>query len=109
MLDKTTHINLLYDFYEPILTEKQRKVMELYYHEDWSLGEIADHLSISRQAVFETIKRSQSALEEWESMLQLAQKHQRRTQLLQAIRQMITDSSVEKEVTHLLDQMAELD
>lgn len=92
-----------------MLTEKQRRVMELYYHEDWSLGEIAEHLSISRQAVFETIKRSQSALEEWESILQLARKHQRRSQLLAEVQQAIADSPLKKKVAPLLDQIAELD
>ncbi|MDR6227286.1 putative DNA-binding protein YlxM (UPF0122 family) [Desmospora profundinema] len=108
-MEKTTRINLLYDFYEPMLTEKQRTVLELYYHEDWSLGEIADHLSISRQAVYEAVKRSQSALEEWESMLQLAEKHQRRTELLKSVRAAIAGTPVEKEVTHLLKQLAELE
>lgn len=109
MLEKTTRINLMYDFYEPMLTEKQRTVMELYYHEDWSLSEISDHLSISRQAVYETVKRSQTALEMFESRLQLVEKHRRRNELAALIRAATANTPVEKEVAHLLDQMVELD
>ena len=42
MLEKTTRINYLYDFYQSLLTEKQKSYMSLYYLDDYSLGEIAE-------------------------------------------------------------------
>ena len=44
--------NLLYDFYSPLLTERQRKVYETLCFSDLSLSEAAGVLGISRQAVY---------------------------------------------------------
>ena len=38
MLEKTTRMNYLYDFYQSLLTPKQRSYMSLYYLDDYSLG-----------------------------------------------------------------------
>lgn len=77
-LVKTNRMNMLFDYYEPLLTEKQRTFMSYYFHEDYSLGEIAEQFSISRQAVYEHIKRAETVLEEYEQKLQLLAKHERR-------------------------------
>ena len=42
MLEKTNQVNLLFDFYAPLLKGKQREYLELYYLDDLSLGEIAE-------------------------------------------------------------------
>ena len=65
---------LLYDFYGPLLTDKQQRFIELYYHHDWSLGEIASHFRISRQAVYDLLRRAEAALEEYESKLHLVER-----------------------------------
>ncbi|MBO8128173.1 MAG: YlxM family DNA-binding protein [Peptococcaceae bacterium] len=74
VLDKFTWINLLYDFYGPLLTGRQRELFELYYKQDLSLGEIAEHHGISRQGVYDTIGRSVASLESYEKKLGLAQR-----------------------------------
>jgi len=74
-LQKTNRINVLFDFYGPLLTEKQQTFLKCYYHDDYSLGEIADDFAISRQAVYEHLKRSEQALEEYEKKLRLAARH----------------------------------
>jgi len=76
-LEKTNRINVLFDFYGALLTEKQQTFLKCYYHDDYSLGEIADDFAISRQAVYEHLKRSEQALEEYEKKLRLAARHQR--------------------------------
>lgn len=80
-LSKTTRINLLFDFYEPLLTEKQRTFLKLYFHDDFSLGEIAAEFTISRQAVYEHIKRAEQVLEGYESKLSLLVRHESLLQL----------------------------
>jgi predicted DNA-binding protein YlxM (UPF0122 family) len=77
-LAKTNRINFLFDFYEPLLTEKQRTFLTYYFHDDFSLGEIAEQFSVSRQAIYEHIKRAETMLEEYEGKLQLLAKHERR-------------------------------
>ncbi|WP_338753967.1 putative DNA-binding protein [Bacillus sp. FJAT-52991] len=91
MLEKTTRMNYLYDFYQSLLTEKQRSYMSLYYLDDFSLGEIAEEYGVSRQAVYDNIKRTESMLEEYESKLFLFKKFQERTKLLQKLKEMTSD------------------
>ena len=71
MLEKVNRINYLIDFYDRLLTKKQKSVMEMYYKENFSLGEIAGQLNISRQAVYDLLSRATVALEKWETKLML--------------------------------------
>lgn len=82
MLEETTRIHLMYDMYGPLLKERQRQYFELYYRDDLSLGEIAELQSISRQAVFEQVKRVAKTLEEYESKLGLLDRYEKRRTLL---------------------------
>jgi predicted DNA-binding protein YlxM (UPF0122 family) len=74
MFDKVVQMNLLFDFYGQLLTEKQQEVLQFYYSYDWSLGEISEHLGVSRQAVYDNIKRAEKILLEYEAKLQLVRK-----------------------------------
>ncbi len=65
---------LLLEAYGSMLTEKQQGVMELYYWEDLSLGEISQAHGITRQAVRDSIKRSEQILSSFEDKLGLAEK-----------------------------------
>lgn len=74
MVDDIAKASLLYDFYGALLTEKQRQVMALYHEENLSLSEIASEFGISRQAVHDTLKKAEQALEEYENKLNLIDK-----------------------------------
>ena len=50
-------MNELLDFYGGLLTENQQKISNDYFREDYSYQEIAENMSISRTAVYDTIKR----------------------------------------------------
>lgn len=69
MLDQLARVARLYDFYGPLLTSKQRQWLELHYHHDLSLGEIAGEEGISRQAVYDGLQRAVRALEDYEARL----------------------------------------
>ena len=64
-------MSLLFDFYGETLTEKQRELFDLYYNEDLSLSEIAEHAGITRQGVRDSIKRGEAQLLEMEQRLGL--------------------------------------
>ena len=58
--------SMLLDFYGELLTEKQRECYDLHYNEDLSLSEIAEQCGISRQGVWDNVRRAVAALEEIE-------------------------------------------
>lgn len=68
-LNKLLEISELLEIYGGLLTDKQRDVMQLYYNEDLSLGEIGQELSISRQAIHDTVKKSEKLLYEYDQKL----------------------------------------
>ncbi|HLS90955.1 MAG TPA: putative DNA-binding protein [Limnochordia bacterium] len=82
MIEKTVRMSLLFDFYGQLLTQRQQEFFKLYYDDDLSLGEIASQYGVSRQAVYDILKRSSQALEEFESKLQLVERFQRRQSAL---------------------------
>lgn len=71
MLDQINRINMLYDIYAPLLTERQREVLQLYFSDNYSLGEIALEYGISRQAIHDLIQRALAAIEKFEHKLGL--------------------------------------
>lgn len=77
-MEKTLRMSLLFDFYGTLLTARQQDVFQMYFHEDLSLSEIGDELKVSRQAIYDLLKRVGIILEEFEAKLALLQKHQQR-------------------------------
>ncbi len=76
-MSKNLAIADLLDLYGDMLTEKQKDVMELYYDQDLSLAEIAEHEEITRQGVRDSIKRGEAYLLELEEKLHFAEKFKR--------------------------------
>ena len=58
--------SMLLDFYGELLTEKQRECYDLHFNEDLSLSEIAEQSGISRQGVWDNIRRAEATLRELE-------------------------------------------
>lgn len=72
ILKRRVYYNLLYDFYSPLLTERQRKVYETLCFSDLTLSEAADLLGISRQAVYILARNVMEKLESIERELSFA-------------------------------------
>ena len=66
MNDSRLTKSMLLDFYGELLTGKQRECFDLHFNEDLSLSEIAEQLGISRQGVWDNIRRAQAAMEDIE-------------------------------------------
>ena len=90
-IEKTNRMNALFEFYSTLLTEKQMNYMELYYADDFSLGEIAEEYEVSRQAVYDNIKRTSKILEDYEKKLHLFSDYIVREQILEKMTAYITD------------------
>ena len=70
-MEEVYTISLLLDFYGQMVTKRQYEILDLHYNSDYSLGEIAQELNISRQGVYDNIKRGKVALFEMEQKLGL--------------------------------------
>ena len=70
-LSKNEALGDLYAMYGALLTQGQQDYFEDYYYNDLSLGEIADNRHVSRQAVYDNLRRSAKSLEKYEDKLQL--------------------------------------
>ncbi|MCF3942460.1 putative DNA-binding protein [Oceanobacillus alkalisoli] len=105
MLEKTMRVNYLFDFYQDLLTSKQKKYMKLYYLEDLSLSEISEVFSVSRQAVYDNIKRTEAMLESYEEKLNLYEKFSSRTKIINELEQKASS----EEIKQLVNKLKELD
>lgn len=112
-LEKTNRINLLFAFYERLLTDKQQTFLKYYFHDDFSLGEIAAEFDISRQAVYEHIKRAEQVLENYEEKLGLLGKHETRSRYLDELRKLpdedIGTEQYKTRFTALVDRLQTLE
>ncbi|EGQ27337.1 DNA-binding protein [Sporosarcina newyorkensis 2681] len=110
MLEKTTRVNFLFDFYQSLLTDKQRSYMQLYYLDDLSLGEIAEQYGVSRQAVYDNVRRTEAMLEDYEEKLNLFDKHEKRLEVVEQLEQIIpTDDSSSTKVLELLHTLKDFE
>lgn len=71
---KNLSFGYLLDFYKNILPERTYLMLDMYYNEDLSLSEIADHFGITRQGVRDAVKRGEDELTRLEQNLGLSKK-----------------------------------
>lgn len=104
---KHIEMGLLNDYYGGLLTDYQQKVVRGYYDNDMSLNEIALELSVSRQAVFDTLKRAEEKLINFEAKLGLVRKI---SSLSSAIEQEMAaaDDNSKKLLGKILEQIKEI-
>ena len=102
-MDKLTIMSILIDFYGKLLTSKQYEIMDLYYNNDYSLAEISENLGISRQGVFDSLKRSQKVLETYENKLQLLEKFNKQKRNIKEVLEklvMLKDNDLSNETSN---------
>lgn len=61
----------LFDIYESLLTDREKEIFKYYYYEDLSLSEISENLNITRTGVFNTLKKVEEKLLQYEDNLKL--------------------------------------
>ncbi len=70
-LEKNITLINLYDFYQELLTNKQKEYFEGYYFDDLSITELSENFNVSRNAVHDQLKRTVNKLYDLESKLKL--------------------------------------
>lgn len=85
------HKNLLYDFYEALLTQRQREIFTMHYMEDCSLVEIGEAMGITPQAVADMLKRTTGRLNHYDKLLGLVEKFESQQATTARIRLVLDD------------------
>ena len=104
-LVKTIRMNYLFDFYQSLLTQKQKSYLELFYLQDYSLSEIADTFEVSRQAVYDNIRRTGDLVEDYESKLRLYQRFEKRRELYNLMKQSLNQPELLKQYITQLEEL----
>ena len=106
MIEQMVRVGRLYDYYGALLTEHQKKCLELHYLQDFSLGEIAAELTVSRQAINDILRRTEESLEQYDAKLGLIAKEQKRIQTLQNVKALLLAAQDKVETDQVLLQKA---
>ena len=91
MEKRTLEMGLLLDLYGELLTEKQKEHLDLYYNEDFSLGEIARLSGITPQGVRDSIRRGEATLLDTEAKTGLLARLNAMSNILGQIRKQVSD------------------
>lgn len=76
-LEKAIYLNQLFDLYGTLLTDKQQQIFKCYYFDDISLSEIAQINQVSKQAVKDSLDKTEKILRSYEDKIKLLDKQQK--------------------------------
>ncbi len=107
MEENTVTKALLFDFYGELLTDKQKEYFDLRYNEDYSLAEIAELGGLSRQGVWDILRRGEETMRRMEEKTGIVRRHLERRAQIASIRRDLDGLLPENEETRAI--LARLD
>lgn len=90
MKKDTVYLTMLLDYYGDLLTDKQREYFDLHYNQDYTLAEIGEMNGISRQGVWEIVRRAEATMRDIDARTGLVAKYTERREAVRAIRALLT-------------------
>ena len=108
-------MSLLFDYYGGMLTEKQRQCFDMRYNQDLSLGEIAQDMGVSRQAVCDNLRRTEALLRKMAENVGYVGRDLKLRRVLRSIKEAAqqlqghTDLSVSQPAAQILRTVAEIE
>ncbi len=81
-MEEIIYYSALFDYYQSLLTDVQKKYFEDYFFNNLSLQEIADSYEVSRNAISKTLKEIKEKLDYYESNLKLLSNNKKISELL---------------------------
>lgn len=114
-VERKWELSLRFDFYGPLLKENQRLIFEDYIQNDLSFTEIAKEYGLTRQCVYDMVKRTSDKLDKFEEELKLVEKFsltkQKIAHIEQAMRSLegqVEDSLLSHQMEIILDEIREI-
>lgn len=104
-MEKIVEQGLLYDFYGELLTPHQKQIYEAVVYHDMSLGEIGEEMGISRQGVFDLMKRCDKTLLSYERKLHLIEKFDKVKGTVQEIKEQSNQELIKKMADQILEEL----
>lgn len=98
-------ISELYYVYSPLLTDRQSKTIDDYVNNNLSLSEIANNLSISRQAVKYTLDSAIEILNKFENRLGFLAKTDKLKTSLKEIVDTTKDKKTREKINKLMEDL----
>ncbi len=96
-MDKEIYLSALYDYYSPLLTDKQKNYFEDYYFNNFSLAEIAENNNTSRNAIHKQVKETENKLLDYEDKLKL---YRRASEIEEIIKDL--DEEIKEQIEELI-------
>ena len=103
-IDKLEEIvlqSILYDFYGDLLSDHKRQIFEDYVLNDMSLSEIAAEQGISRQGVYDIVKRCTIEMKIYEEKLSLVRKFQAIKDKVNTMKAIVADTTNTGDITQI--------
>ncbi len=85
-IEERLELSILYDFYGALLKDNQQRMFEASILEDYNFSEIAQEEGITRQGVYDTVKRATKQLELYEGKLGLVARFRKQKELVEKLR-----------------------
>ena len=95
-LDDFLKYSVLFSYYGELFPKKKREYLELYLEENSSLSEIAEQCEVTRQAVFDNIKKGVRKLDEYENKLGIFKKEKELKKKLEYLKKNFTMENLDK-------------
>ncbi len=112
-MEKIVEQNYLYDFYGELLTDHQKRIYEDVVYQDLSISEIAKQEGVSRQGIFDMIKRCDKALQGYEEKLHLVERFLKNQKQIKLIYELTREDNQEdvqermKQISEVAEKMLE--
>ncbi|MDF2590118.1 MAG: putative helix-turn-helix protein YlxM/p13 family protein [Anaerocolumna sp.] len=100
-LKEKVELSILFDFYGELLKDHNKRIFEDYILNDLSLSEIAEEQGISRQGVFDIVKRCSKQLKDCEDKLCLVKKFEKTKEDVIRIKELSIQIKNETRISHL--------
>lgn len=91
-MEEFAKTSMLFDIYGGLLTDKKKRVMEMYHEDDMSLSEIAEELEVSRAAVHDSLRTAERLLCSYEDKLGILADYLLKEKLADELRTYISEA-----------------